>query len=152
MKRDVTLGALLLLALGVIAAVIRGLDLIGADALRVLALVLAVPGGVAVMALGLTPLVRAWRLPTTPPVERHVIKEVRLQQHTLDRRAPVPAPAPALRQINLYPGLQSAEWRAGLLPDGSNGSQAEMTWETRLPADAGAAAAWPEWPDDGNDF
>jgi hypothetical protein len=148
MKRDLTLGGVILLALAAVFGMVRALDLIGADTLRLLALILAVPGGVALMAVGLTPLVRAWRLPLTPPVERHVIKEVRLQQHTVDRRAPLPAPIPAMRQLNLYPGLQSAEWRAGLLPAGSQPEEA-MSWESQDgPGDDDAGeGGWPAWPD-----
>ncbi len=144
MKREVTLAALLLLAFGVVAGAVRALDLLGADTLRLLALILAVPGGVALMALGFTPLVRAWRLPVTPPVERHIIKEVRLQQHTLDR-APLPAPAPmtAIHELGLYPGLQSAEWRAGLLTEGDH---AEVpAWEDAGQADSGRTNPRSRW-------
>ncbi len=118
MKDKIAAGALILLALGIVAGAVRALDLIGADTLRLLALVLAVPVGVGVMALCLTPLVRAWRTPTIPPVERHVIRETRVE-HTLDNRAQ-PVPGPAIRPVNLYPGLHSAEWRAGLLDHGQS--------------------------------
>jgi hypothetical protein len=139
------LGGILLVAIGVVVGFVRALDLLGADTLRVLALILAVPGGVAVMALGLTPLVRAWRMPVTPQVERHVIKETRLQQqHTIDRRAPTQAPElPAYRQPNLYPGLQSAEWRAGLLTSGQ-GDPGSGGWyrEVRVDEDTPQEYQW----------
>ncbi len=142
MRRDVALGGIFLVAIGVVVAVVRALDLLGADTLRLLALILAVPGGVAVMALGLTPLVRAWRIPVTPPVERHVIKETRLQ-HTIDRRAPAPAAPelPPYRQLNLYPGLQSAEWRAGLLTSGQGDAGADG-WYREVTVDEDAPAEW----------
>jgi hypothetical protein len=131
MKRELTAGAVLLLALGLVAGVLRILDLLGAETLRVLALVLAVPAGVAVMALGFTPLVRAWRLPLTPPPERHIIRETR--QHTIDRQRNAEPLLPAMDPAQLYPALQSPdwsgqelrrlpqpgpEWRAGLLNAG----------------------------------
>jgi hypothetical protein len=65
------------------------------------------------MAVGVTPLVRASRAPTTPPVEHHVIRESRL--HTIDNRQS--PPGAHTRQTDMYPGLHSAEWRAGLLDD-----------------------------------
>ncbi len=151
MKRELTAGALLLLALGVMAGAIRALDLLGADTLRVLALVLAVPAGVAVMALGFTPLVRAWRVPVAPPPERHIIRETKL--HTIDhRRNGEPVVLPPMHPAQLYPALQSPawrdrgwqvgaepapEWRAGLLPGGQAAGDAGMYYDPDL-ADADA--------------
>ncbi len=165
MKRELTAGALLLLALGVMAGAIRALDLLGADTLRVLALVLAVPAGVAVMALGFTPLVRAWRVPVTPPPERHIIRETKL--HTIDqRRNGEPVVLPPMHPAQLYPALQSpawrdrgwqagaesgAEWQAGLvplgvqpqvLPGGQAMGDAGMYYD---PDQAGADAPYDDW-------
>jgi hypothetical protein len=139
MKRELAVGAFLLLALGLVAGGIRALDLLGADTLRLLALVLAVPGGVALMALGLTPLVRAWRVPVTLPPERHIIRETKL--HTIDGRRG-PEQLPGAPTPNLYPALQSSEWRAGQLSDG-RGQASPSFWRVELPEQEPV----PEWED-----
>jgi hypothetical protein len=142
-RRDLQLGAVLLIALGLVAGGIRALDLIGGETLRVLALVLAVPAGVAIMAAGFTPLVRAWRVPVTPPPERHIIRETKVHTHTIDGRR-VPEPAPTTNPANLYPALQSPAWRAGLLTDGRERGTAGY-WRTE-PSDRDVDAdVWDQW-------
>ncbi len=139
-KGDTQMAVALLIAVGLVMAAIRALDLMGGDTLRLLALILAVPAGVAVMAIGFTPLVRAWRVPAAPPPERHIIRESRV--HTIDHgrgAEPLPAQVP----LDLYPAFQGLrhgpEWRAGLLADGGEPGDAGY-WRVR-PAEQDAAAS-----------
>jgi hypothetical protein len=69
-----------------------------------------------VMALGLMPLVRALKMPTTPPVERHVMREARL--HKIDNRPSLPGARTRQIDMPLYPSLHSLPWWAGVLDDG----------------------------------
>ena len=104
---------LVILAVALVGGVIFAINLIGSVALTALAFLLV--GGMAltgVLAASALP-IRAWRKNDARPIERQIIREVRI----LDNRpAPVPQlPAPTQPPFGVFPELLRASYQAGAL-------------------------------------
>jgi len=111
--KDILPVLLVILALAVVGGVIFGLWLIGREAVMVLAGLLV--GGLAlagIIAASALP-IRAWRKNDAKPIERQVIREVRI----LDSRPqPVPQlPPPTQPPFGVFPELLRASYQAGRL-------------------------------------
>lgn len=124
MTNGKTVAAILLglVGLGVVAGVIYALYLIGAETIRTVVYILAVPAGLALILLAAALVVRVWRTNIQP--------EKQVYHHTWETRyVPVPdarlaPPTPALSQLPAqaagpaYPELLRAAFLAGALQGG----------------------------------
>ena len=111
--REVMAFLLVTLAVALVGGLIFAISLIGAEALTVLAALLI--GGLAlagVLAAAALP-IRAWRKNDAAPIEKQVIREVRI----LDNRPqPIPQlPAPQQAPFGVFPELLRASYQAGQL-------------------------------------
>lgn len=111
--KDVLPIFLVVLALAVIGGLIYAIFLIGAETVKILATLLVsgliLAGLIAASAFP----IRAWRKNDAAPIEKQVIREVRV----LDNRpAPVPQlPAPQQAPFGVFPELLRASYQAGQL-------------------------------------
>jgi hypothetical protein len=115
MKGETVAGLVIALAVALVAALGLVAWLIGAQTLRVMALVLVSGLVVVGLLLGAAAVVRAWRKNDAPPIERQVIREVRI----IDRAAQ--PQLPSVPPFGVFPELLRASYRAGLL-SGQDGS------------------------------
>lgn len=111
--KDVVPALVVILAVALVAGVIFAIHLIGSAALTVLAFLLI--GGlvlVGILAASSLP-IRAWKKRDGVPIEKQVIREVRI----LDSRpAPAPQlPAPQQPPFGVFPELLRASFAAGRL-------------------------------------
>lgn len=123
--KDILPVFLIVLALALVGGLIYAIFLIGAETLKVLATMLI--GGLIlaglIMATALP--IRAWRKNDAAPIERQIIREVRV----LDNRpAPLPQlPAPQQAPFGVFPELLRASYQAGRLAQpGGEGVDADF--------------------------
>jgi len=111
--KELTPVLIVILALALVGGTIFAINLIGSAALTVLATLLV--GGLVLAGLiAATALpIRAWRKNDAAPIEKQVIREVRI----LDSRpAPAPQlPAPQQPPLGVFPELLRASYQAGRL-------------------------------------
>ena len=124
MTNGKTVAAILLglVGLGVVAGVLYALYLIGAETIRIVIYILAVPAGLALILLAAAPVIRAWRTNIQP--EKQVYHHTRETCYVAvpDVRLAPPAPTlpqlPALAAGPAYPELLRAAFLAGALQGG----------------------------------
>lgn len=135
MKGETISGLVLALGLALVVGAVVGMLLIGEQTLRLLVGVLVVGGALSGVILACAAVVRAWRKNDAAPIERQVIREVRI----LDNRPQVPQlPAPQNAPWAVFPELLRSSYRAGLL-SGSDGRADTVDAQVR---ELGAGDSW----------
>ena len=121
MKNENLAGLYLIFGLAIAATLGFALWMIGADFVRVLAVIMVAGVTIALILVASAFPVRAWRMPHTPPpvVEKHIIHDGTrtVERHTLDGRtalAPRLFQLPSQPQATGFPELLRAAYQSGM--------------------------------------
>lgn len=109
--KDILRLGLLIVAVALVGGLIFAISLIGAETVKLLATLLVAGLILAGLILASALPIRAWRKNDAAPVERQVIREVRVIDN---RPAPLPQlPAPQPAPFGVFPELLRASYQAG---------------------------------------